>query len=138
MLSAVERNFIFSTLEKCRSAGTAEHLEEIVSYFVGGFMPHKMSVCGIGDIGAAGHGYRLGFSCPPGMMEAMPSNSCATNNFLLPLWEQQREPLYITISELDDRQLTLEQREWKGVLAQHGVRNIAMHGVRDMAPARPG
>jgi transcriptional regulator EpsA len=133
MLSAVERNFIFSTLEKCRNAGTAEHLEEIVRFFVGSFIPHKMSVCGIGTIGTTAPLHRLGFGCPPEMMEALFSISCATNDFLLPLWKQQREPMYITISELDDRELNPEQAEWKALMVRHGVRNIAMHGVLDVA-----
>ena len=132
MLSTVERNFIFSTLEKCRNAGTVEHLEEIVRFFVGGFIPHKMSVCGIGNLGTTAHGHRLGFGCPPEMMEALVSISCATNNLLLPLWKRQREPMYVTISELDDSELNPEQREWKALMVQHGVRNIAMHGVIDV------
>ncbi|HSY26847.1 MAG TPA: LuxR C-terminal-related transcriptional regulator [Burkholderiaceae bacterium] len=133
MLSTVERNFIFSTLEKCRNAGTAEHLEEIVRFFVGGFIPHKISVCGIGNIGASTHGHRLGFGCAPEMMESLLSTSCATNSFLLPLWKQQREPMYIAISELDERQLNPEQKAWGVLMEQHGVRNIAMHGVLDVA-----
>jgi transcriptional regulator EpsA len=133
MLSGLERNFILSTIEKCHYSTTTEHLEEIVTYFLGSFIPHKMTVCAIGNIETKQHLRRIDFGCPHGMMDDMPPTFCMKNNFLLPLWKQQRTPLYTTIVALDEDQLSPDQKEWCERLAGNGVHNVAMHGVLDVA-----
>lgn len=128
MLSALERNFIFSTIEKCRSSSSVLQLEEILTYYVGGFIPHKMRICGIGNVDGKTPVQRLNFGCPTKMTEEMPSTACAQNNFLLPRWMEEQAPIYTVVAALADDDLTPGQREWRDQLLGFGVRNVATHG----------
>jgi len=131
MFSALERNLIFNTIRKCQRSGTAEHLEEILAYFIGSFIPHKMSVCGVGNLLTGKHLCRLDFGCPPGLIDELRPVSYAKNDFLMSMWQQHRAPLYTNIADWDDSRLNAEQRRWRRALGRHGVHNMAMHGVVD-------
>lgn len=133
MLSALERNFIFSTIEKCRTCGTPVQLEEILTYFVGGFIPHKARICGIGSVDGKAPVQRLIFGAPPGMAEEMPVANCVQNNFLLSLWMKERTPQYTVVAAMPDNDLTPMQRAWRDQLLDFGIRNVATHGKIDSA-----
>jgi DNA-binding CsgD family transcriptional regulator len=133
MLSALERNFIFSTIEKCRTCSTPVQLEEILTYFVGGFIPHKMRICGIGSVDGKVAVQRLHFACPPKMAEEMPLDDCMQNNFLLPLWMKERTPQYTVVAAMSDGELSDGQRAWRDQLLGYGIRNVAVHGKVDAA-----
>ena len=131
MFSALERNLIFNTIKKCQRSGTAEHLEEIFTYFVGSFIPHKMSMCGVGNLLTDKHLCRFDFACPPELINELRPISYAESVFLMSMWQQHRAPLYTNIADWDDSQLNAEQRRWRRALGRHGVRDMAMHGVVD-------
>lgn len=133
MISSSERNFIFSAIEKCHCSDAAEDLEEIITYFVGRFIPHKMSICGIGNVETQVCLHRLEFGCPARLMDAMLPVFYMKNNSLLPLWTQKRMPLYSTIADLYETESNQQQRKWLQMLISRGVTNLAMHGVLDMA-----
>ncbi|OGB22660.1 MAG: hypothetical protein A3I66_12555 [Burkholderiales bacterium RIFCSPLOWO2_02_FULL_57_36] len=132
MLSSLDRNFIFSTIQKCHLSNTAEDLEEVITYFVGRFIPHKIGVCGIANVETKAHSHCLEFGSTHGVLKAMPPTFCLKNNLLLPLWRKKRIPIYSTIADLSDLQLTEDQKIWREKLVSHGITNLVMHGVRDI------
>jgi transcriptional regulator EpsA len=128
-LTDAERHTFVALAESALRIGSPEEFLAWTSGPLQGLFPHGMLICGLGQIG--GQGIRihrmLGWNFPKEYVEAIRRDKAGVMSPIMQQWCREFRP------QLFEPGRVPVDPAWLAIFEQHGLANIAAHGMRDVS-----